>query len=122
VTTVHHLIATRRYVHAVLRRRATDDVVAERLARLERRLDDLEDTVAAAVAPDRVDDVVGRLDELALTASTADDIVRVRIEVARLAAELSRVRAELQQQLDNVTSAMLDLTDPRVAREHRAAG
>lgn len=110
----------------MLRRRATDranDAAdSARLARLERRLEDLEDTVAASISPDRVDDVVARLDELLLTAATADDILRVRTEVARLAAELSRVRAELQLQVDNVTTALLDVSDPRFPQERKAAG
>lgn len=103
----------------MLRRRATDPV-EERLRRVERRLEDVEDLVAATTGPDRLDDVVHRLEELAMTAATADDVLRVRTDLARLAAEVSEVRAELQQQLDTVSAAVLDLTDPRLPR--RAAG
>ena len=100
-------------------RRVPDDTDV-RLARLERKLEDVEDLLVAAAAPDRIDDAVHRLEELALTAATADDVLRVRTEVARLAAELSRVRADLQQQVDNVTAALLDASDPRFPR--RATG
>ena len=103
----------------MLRRRANDDV-EDRLRRLERRLEDVEDVVAATSSPDRLDDVVHRLEELSLTATTADALLRVRTDVARLAAEVSAVRAQLQQDIDTIAAAVVDLADPRLPR--RAAG
>lgn len=103
----------------MLRRRA-DDATEQRLRRIERRLEDAEDALAASLAPDRIDDVAERLDALAVTAVSHDDLLQVRLDVARLAAELTRVRAALQAELDQITGALLDATDPRVPR--RAAG
>lgn len=103
----------------MLRRRATDPV-EERLRRIERRLEDVEDLVAATAERDLLDDVVHRIEELALTAATADDVLRARTDLARLAAEVSAVRAELQQQLDSVSAAVRDVSDPPLPR--RAAG
>ena len=91
-----------------------------RLADLERRLEDTEDTVAVALGRDRVDDLVARVEELSLSAVTHDDVLRVRTDIARLAAELSRVRAELHAELDRVSGVLIDLSDPRYPR--RAAG
>ncbi len=76
--------------------------------------------MAASLAPDRVDDLLDRVDALMVTAVSHDDVLQVRVDVARLAAELTRVRAELQDELDQVTSALLDVTEAR--RPRRAAG
>lgn len=103
----------------MLRRRANDGI-EQRLRRIERRLEDAEDALAASLAPDRIDDVDERLDALAVTAVSHDDLLQVRLDVARLAAELTRVRAALQAELDQVTGALLDVTETRAPR--RAAG
>jgi hypothetical protein len=96
------------------------DPVEQRLRRLERRVEDAEDALAASLAPDRIDELEQRLEVLAVTAISTDDLLQVRMDVARLAAEITRVRAELHGELDQVTSALLDLADPRYPR--RAAG
>lgn len=101
-------------------RRHRERELEQRLTEIERRLEDTEDTVAAALGRDRVDDLFDRLEELALSAVTHDDVLRVRTDVARLAAELSRVRAELHAELDRVSGVLIDLSDPRYPR--RAAG
>jgi hypothetical protein len=103
----------------VLRRRAVE-AVDERLHRLERRLEDVEDTVAATLDVDRVDDLAHRIDALAVTAVSHDDVLQVRMDVARLAAELTRVRAELQSEVDRLTTMVDDLAEPGYPR--RAAG
>jgi predicted nucleic acid-binding Zn-ribbon protein len=103
----------------VLRRRANDDL-ERRLRRFERRLEDVEDALAAALAPDRVDDLGHRVETLSVTAVSHDDLLHVRMDVARLAAELTRVRAELQAELDQLTGAVLDARDPGFPR--RASG
>ena len=90
------------------------------MRRIERRLEDAEDSIAASLAPDRVDDLDDRVETLAVTAVSHDDLLQVRLDVARLAAELTRVRAELQQELDRVSEALADLGDARYPR--RAAG
>jgi hypothetical protein len=109
-------------VFAVLRRRVTppDTGIEQRLRRFERRLEDAEDALAASLAPERIDDLDHRLEELALTSPTTDDVLRLRVEVARMAAEITKVRAELQAELDQVTAALLDVADSRIPR--RAAG
>ena len=90
------------------------------MRQVERRVEDAEDAVAAALAPDRIDDLGHRVEELAVTAVTHDDLLQVRIDIARLTAELTRVRAELQAEIDRVNDALLDVTDARLPR--RAAG
>jgi hypothetical protein len=103
----------------VLRKSATHPVES-RLRQFERRLDDAEDTLATTLADDRIDDVALRVEHLALTAVTTDDLLETRLEIARLAAEITKVRAELQAELDGVTAALLDVADDRYPR--RAAG
>ena len=83
-------------------------------------MEDAEDTLAASLSPDRIDDIADALEALAVTAVSHDDLLQVRLDVARLAAELTRVRAALQAELDQVTGTLLDVTGPHVPR--RAAG
>jgi predicted nucleic acid-binding Zn-ribbon protein len=92
----------------------------QRFRRVERRLEDAEDGIAAALSADRVDDLSHEVEQLAVTAVTHDDLLQARLEIARLAAELTRVRAELQAELDDLAAALRDVADPRVPR--RAAG
>jgi len=103
----------------VLRRSATDPI-EQRLRRFERRLEDAEDALAVSLAPERLDELERRVEELAVTGVTTDDVLRLRVEMARMAAEITKVRAELQAELDQVTGALLDVADPRFPR--RAAG
>ena len=91
----------------------------KRLHRLERRLEDTEDTVAASLDVDRVDELAHRVELLALSAVTHDDVLEVRMDAARLAAELTRVRAELQYEIDRLTTVLDDLVEPE---PRRAAG
>lgn len=101
-------------------RRSANDPIEQRLRRFERRLEDAEDALAVSLAPERIDDLEHRVGALAVTAVSHDDLLQVRLDVARLTAEITRVRAELQAELDQVTSALLDVADPRFPR--RAAG
>jgi hypothetical protein len=87
---------------------------------MERRLEDVEDALAAALAPDRVDELALRVEELSVTAVSHDDLLRVRTDAARLTAEVTRVRAELQAELDQLTAALADIGDAGYPR--RAAG
>jgi len=98
----------------VLRRRP--EAVDERLHRLERRLEDTEDTVAASLDLDRIDDLAHRVDALSVTAITHDDVLQVRMDVARLASELTRVRAELQAEIDRLAMLVEDLAAPDYRR------
>lgn len=91
----------------------------KRLHRLERRLEDTEDTVAASLDVDRVDELAHRVELLALSAVTHDDLLEVRMDAARLAAELTRVRAELQYEIDRLATVLDDLVEPE---PRRAAG
>jgi hypothetical protein len=91
----------------------------ERLHRLERRLEDTEDTVSASLDVDRVDELAHRVELLALSAVTHDDLLEVRMDAARLAAELTRVRAELQYEIDRLSTVLDDLVEPE---PRRAAG
>ena len=78
-----------------MRRRAPRDGADGRLAAIERRLEDLEDLVATALASERVDDLERRIDELALMAPTVDDVLRLRMQLARLHGDV--VAAEEQR-------------------------
>jgi hypothetical protein len=102
----------------VLRRRQVE-AMEKRLHRLERRLEDTEDTVAASLDVDRIDELAHRVELLALSAVTHDDVLEVRMDAARLAAELTRVRAELQYEIDRLTTVLDDLVEPE---PRRAAG
>jgi hypothetical protein len=88
------------------------------MARVERRLEDAEDSIAAALDRDRVDDLAARVEELTLTAVTHDDLLHVRIDAARMAAELTRVRAELQAELDRLSSVVDDLAATGYPRKY----
>lgn len=94
--------------------------VEQRLRRVERRLEDAEDALASSLSPDRIDELADRVEALAVTAVSHDDLLQLRLDIARMAAELTKVRAELQAELDQVTNALLDVADPRFPR--RAAG
>jgi hypothetical protein len=83
-----------------------------RLLRLERRMEDTEDTVAASLGVDRIDELAQRVGELSITAITHDDVLQVRVHAARLAAELTRVRAELQAEIDQLAATLDDLVEP----------
>ena len=65
----------------------------ERLERVERRLEDVEDAVHAALDPAGLEALGARLDELAVSAVTSDELLEVRLHSARVATELDRVAA-----------------------------
>ena len=75
-------------------------------------MEDTEDTVAASLGTDRIDDLAHRVEELTITAITHDDVLQVRMHSARLAAELTKVRAELHAELDRLAAAIDDLGEP----------
>ena len=89
----------------------------EQLDRLERRVADLEDTVAAVLDRNRLDDLAEQLDDLAMTSTTHDDLLGVRMHAARLAAELTRSVTELRADLDRVSTR-----EEAGATAHRHAG
>ena len=107
---IHRSTATRRYRPVVLRRRHLQ-AVEERLHRLERRVDDTDDTVAAALGPDRVDDLWHRVEELGVSAVTHDDVLQLRMEAANLRAEITKVRSELHAELDRLAAVVDDLSE-----------
>jgi hypothetical protein len=73
----------------------------ERLGSIERRLADVEDTVAATLDRSRLDDLAEQLDELAMSSTTHEDLLGVRMHAARLAAEVTRSVMELRAELDH---------------------
>ena len=83
-------------------REAAEAALLDRLDRIERRLADVEDTVAAALDPSRLDDLGERVEDLAMTSTTHDDLLGVRMHAARLAAEVTRSVTELRADLDRV--------------------
>jgi predicted nucleic acid-binding Zn-ribbon protein len=84
------------------------DHLSDRLEALERRLEDTEDTLWAALAPDRLDDLCVRVDSLAADAATHEQLLEVRLHVTRVATELDRVTTELRTAVDQARAG----TDP----------
>ena len=80
----------------------------DQLDRLERRVADMEDTVAAVLDRNRLDDLAEQLDELAMTSTTHDDLLGVRMHAARLAAEVSRTVSELRADHARLGDALAD--------------
>jgi hypothetical protein len=78
-----------------------------RLARLEHRLEDVEDLVAVALHPDRVDALAARLDDLAAGAATREELAEVRLRTARVAGELGRLGDDVRRQVDHVVAEHL---------------
>jgi len=88
------------------RRRERDAALLERLDRLERRVEDLEDTVAAALRADRLDSMEERVDDLAMASTTHDDLLEVRLHAARLAGEVARSVVELRAEHDQLDATV----------------
>lgn len=104
------------------RRRARDEEVIalrDHLERLERRLEDVEDTMAAALHPGRLDHLAERVDDLAMTTVTHDDLLAVRLHGARVAAELTRVGTELRAEQARLHDV---LADHLAGRDQAATG
>ncbi|MCU1485043.1 MAG: hypothetical protein JWN67_1789 [Actinomycetia bacterium] len=91
----------------------------DQLDRLERRLADLEDTVSAVLSRSRLDDLAEQLDELAMTSTTHDDLLGVRMHAARLAAEVSRTVTELRSEHARLATSF---DDHLAGRNQAAAG
>jgi predicted nucleic acid-binding Zn-ribbon protein len=90
------------------RRRDRDARLEARLDQFDRRLEDLEDTVATVLRADRLDDLADRVDDLAMTSTTHDDLLGVRMHAARLAGEVTRLVTELRADHDRVHGALTD--------------
>lgn len=90
------------------RGRRERDALDARLGHLERRLEDLEDTVAAALTTDRLDRIDDRLDELAMVVTTHEDLLEVRMHAARLAGEVARSVVELRADHARMHDALRD--------------
>ena len=88
----------------------------ERLDRIERRLADVEDTIEATLGRHRLDDISEQVDELAMTATTHDDLLSVRMHSARLAAEVTRSVVELQAEQAGLRDALADHVSGRDAQ------
>jgi predicted nucleic acid-binding Zn-ribbon protein len=73
--------------------------LVDRLASVERRMDDLEDLAHAALAPDRVDDLTRRVAGVESRAATREELVELRLEWSRLADELDRVSTALRAEI-----------------------
>jgi hypothetical protein len=70
-----------------------------RFAAIERRLDDLEDLANVALAPDRVDALAAQLEDLAASSATHDEVVELRMQTIRVAAEVAEATGELRSVL-----------------------
>ncbi|HEV2766614.1 MAG TPA: hypothetical protein VGV63_02765 [Acidimicrobiales bacterium] len=67
-----------------------------RVERLERRVEDVEDAACAGLAPDRIDVLAARVDDLDLMAATHAELMEVRMHSARVMAELNRLAVEVR--------------------------
>jgi hypothetical protein len=97
------------------RRRREREAAQERLASLERRLEDLEDTVAAALRADRLDLLDERVDDLAMVVTTHEDLLEVRMHAARLAGEVARSVVELRADQARLHALLNDHVHGRAA-------
>jgi hypothetical protein len=70
-----------------------------RFAAIERRLDDLEDLANVALAPDRVDALAAQVEDLAASSATHDEVVELRMQTIRIAAEVAEATGELRSVL-----------------------
>ena len=96
-----------------------------RLAHLEQRIDDVEDSVDLALAPDLLDDLAQRVGELSLTVPTQEDLLDLRLHTARVATELARLAAEVHSSLDRLAAKAGDdvaAVTARVEALHVAVG
>lgn len=89
-----------------LRRRHAE--LDARLVRLEQRVDDVEDSVELALAPDLLDDLAQRVGELSLVVPTQEDLLDLRLHTARVATDLARLAAELHASLDRMAVETAD--------------
>lgn len=110
----------------MLRRRARRALEAEaevrlleHLDRLERRLADIEDTVATVLDRNRLDDLDERIYELAMSSTTHDDLLSVRMHAAHLATEVARSVVELRADHAGLREAF---TDHLAGRTRAVAG
>lgn len=89
-----------------LRRRHAE--LDARLVRLEQRVDDVEDGVELALAPDLLHDLAQRVGELSLVVPTQEDLLDLRLHTARVATDLARLAAELHASLDRMAAETTD--------------
>ena len=87
-----------------MRQRGSRAELEARLAHLEQRIDDVEDSVDLALAPDLLDDLAQRVGELSLTVPTQEDLLDLRLHTARVATELARLAAEVHSSLDRLAA------------------
>ena len=73
-----------------------------RLARLEQRIDDVEDSVELTSAPDLLDDVAQRVGELSLAVPTQEDLLDLRLHTARVATEVARLAGEVRASIERL--------------------
>lgn len=71
-------------------------------------MDDVEDSVDLALAPDLLDDLAHRVGELSLTVPTQEDLLDLRLHTARVATELARLGAEVHASVDRLTATTGD--------------
>jgi hypothetical protein len=74
--------------------------LAVRVERLERRVEDVEDAACAGLAPDRLDVLTARVDDLDLMAVTHAELMEVRMHSARVMAEVERLAVEIRDEAD----------------------
>ena len=91
-----------------MRRRGRQAELEARLVRLEQRVDDVEDSVDLALAPDLLDDLAQRVGELSLTVPTQEDLLDLRLHTARVATEVARLAAEVHASIERLGAESSD--------------
>ena len=87
----------------------------DRLERLERRIEDAEDTAFAALAPGGYEQLERRVEELTLEAVAAEEVLELRLHSTRLSSELKRLASELRREIDRLSQS----SDEQEARTRR---
>ena len=70
--------------------------VEDRLERLEQRLGEVEDVVLPAGPPDGLEDLRERLELLATSAASHDELLEARLEAARVGTAVERLATEVR--------------------------
>ena len=80
-------------------------------------MSDVEDTSDLTHAPDLVDDLAQRVGELSLTVPTQEDLLELRLAIARVGTELARLTTDLHAGVDRLDARVEALEDDLTAEQ-----
>ena len=96
--------------------------LSDRIDRLERRVEEAEDTAFAALAPGGLESLARRVEDLTLEAVAVEEVLELRLSTTRLSSELTRLGIELRTELDRLSTATLEQDDRTRRLEAMATG